>query len=103
MSKLPGVHVFEERTTLFKVPEMNERCLECEYCSEREPGCFIGAMYLGYGLVILEGILAFLFCSFLLSEMVVGWIVLLVTLPMFLLAKKNFKWSSILYIHIFPW
>jgi uncharacterized protein (DUF983 family) len=96
-------HVFEKRTALFKIPEMNERCSECEYRFEREPGYFIGAMYLGYGLAIFEGILAFLFCHFLLPEMSAEWIILPVTLPMLLLAKKNFKWSRILYIHIFPW
>lgn len=95
--------VFEEKTALFNIPVMNERCLECDYRFEREPGYFIGAMYLSYGLAILEGILAFLICYFLLPEITVVWIILLVILPMLLFAKKNYKWSRILYIHIFPW
>jgi uncharacterized protein (DUF983 family) len=96
-------HVFEKNTGVFKMPVMNERCSECDYRFNREPGYFIGAMYLSYGLAILQGILAFVFFSFLLPNMTIEWVVVAVTLPMFIMAKKNFKWSRILYIHIFPW
>jgi uncharacterized protein (DUF983 family) len=95
--------VFEKEKGLFKMPIMNERCSECDYRFEREPGYFIGAMYLSYALAILQGILAFVLCSLLSSEMAIEWVILMVILPMFLMAKKNFKWSRILYIHIFPW
>ena len=96
-------HVFEEKTAVFNIPKMNDRCSECEYRFEREPGYFIGAMYLGYGLSIFEGILAYLLCYFLLPEIAIGWVILFVIIPMLLLVKKNYKWSRILYIHIFPW
>lgn len=96
-------HVFEENTSLLNIPKMNEQCSNCSYRFEREPGYFIGAMYLSYGLAILEGILAFLFGYFLLPEIAIGWMILLVILPMFLFAKKNYKWSRIIYIKIFPW
>lgn len=31
---------------------MNERCLTCGLKFEREPGYFLGAMYIGYGLAL---------------------------------------------------
>lgn len=85
------------------MPIMNEKCSECDYRFEREPGCFIGAMYISYGLAITQGMVAFMLCSFLLQEIAISWVLVLVVLPMFLFAKKNFKWSRILYIHLFPW
>ena len=96
-------HVFEKRTKIFRMPVMNEQCSECDYRFEREPGYFIGAMYISYGLAIFQGILAFILCSMLFPEIAIEWMVAAVILPMLLLAKKNYKWSRILYIHIFPW
>jgi len=95
--------VFEKKKGLFKMPIMNEQCSECDYRFKREPGYFIGAMYLGYALSISQGILAFVLYSLLLPEMAIEWVIVTVTLPMLLMLKKNFKWSRILYIHIFPW
>ncbi|MFT5860998.1 MAG: hypothetical protein ACI865_003116 [Flavobacteriaceae bacterium] len=96
-------HVFEKSAGVFRMPLMNVRCSECDYRFEREPGYFIGAMYLSYGLAIAQGVLAFLLSSFLLPEITIEWVIVIVTFPMLLMAKKNFKWSRILYIHIFPW
>ena len=96
-------HVFDKKKGLFKMPIMNERCSECDYRFNREPGYFIGAMYLSYALSISQGIFAFVLYSLLLPEMAIEWVLLMVTLPMILMSKKNFKWSRILYIHIFPW
>lgn len=96
-------HVFENKTKLLNIPRMNERCSECDYRFDREPGYFIGAMYLSYGLAVLQGIIGFLLYWFLFPYLEVQWVIVLVITPMVLLAKKNFKWSRILYIHIFPW
>ena len=96
-------NVFGKKNGSFKIPTMNERCSECDYRFEREPGYFIGAMYLSYGLAVSQGIVAFVLCSILLPEMAIEWVIVTVTMPMLLMAKKNFKWSRILYIHLFPW
>ena len=98
-----GGHVFEKRTGIFKIPKMHEKCVECDYRFDREPGYFIGAMYLSYGLAIFQGMIAYLLCSFLFPNMTIEWVLLIVILPVLILSKKNFKWSRILYIHIFPW
>lgn len=96
-------HVFERGLSAFRIPVMEDRCSKCDYRFEREPGYFIGAMYLSYGLAIFQGILGFLVCNTLFPGLGIEWIVVAVILPMLLMAKKNFKWSRILYIHIFPW
>ena len=37
---------------MFLFPGMHERCPECGLKFEREPGYFLGAMYIGYGLAL---------------------------------------------------
>jgi uncharacterized protein (DUF983 family) len=41
------------RKSAFRFPGMHERCPVCGLKFEREPGYFLGAMYIGYGLGLL--------------------------------------------------
>jgi uncharacterized protein (DUF983 family) len=50
--------IFRKSVWLF--PGMHERCPACDLKFEREPGYFLGAMYIGYGLA-LATIVAFSF------------------------------------------
>lgn len=43
-----------------KGPKMNEQCEHCQHKFEKEPGYFIGAMYMSYGLSIVEVVAAFI-------------------------------------------
>lgn len=36
----------------FRLPQMNDRCPVCDLKFEREPGYFLGAMYVSYGLAL---------------------------------------------------
>ena len=42
--------IFRKSVWLF--PRMHERCPACDLKFEREPGYFLGAMYIGYGLAL---------------------------------------------------
>ena len=96
-------NAFKKDKSILSIPEMNTNCSHCNYHFEREPGYFIGALYLSYGLAIAQGILAFVLLYLLFPALSVEWILLFVVITIFLFAKKNFKWSRLLYIHIFPW
>lgn len=96
-------NVFKKGLSIFKIPVTNKCCSNCDYHFEREPGYFIGAMYLSYGLAIFQGVVSFVICNTLISELSLEWTLVAAIAPMILLAKKNFKWSRIIYIHIFPW
>lgn len=96
-------NVFKKGLGIFKIPVMHENCSKCDYRFEREPGYFIGAMYLSYALAIFQGIISFLICSAISAELSAEWMLVVSISPMLLLAKQNFKWSRIIYIHIFPW
>ena len=96
-------HMYEKNSSRFKLPAMKEACGVCHYKFDREPGYFIGAMYLSYGLAVLEGIVTFLICHFGFPQMETIWKPIFIMAVILLMAKKNFKLSRVMYVHIFPW
>jgi hypothetical protein len=96
-------HVFNTKTGFFKFPEMHDDCAHCDYHFEREPGYFIGAMYLSYGLAVAEGVAAFILVYVLFPTLAIEWVATIVIGTILLFAKKNYKWSRIMYLYIFPW
>jgi uncharacterized protein (DUF983 family) len=96
-------HVFEKKTSAFELPKMKERCDVCNYYFDREPGYFIGAMYISYGLAVLQGLITFLLVHFLLPSVPTLGVVFIILGVIFLFSLKNYKLSRIIYIHIFPY
>ena len=96
-------HVFEKKTKFFELPKMKEKCDSCNYYFDREPGYFIGAMYISYGLAVLQGLITFLLVHFLLPSIPTLGVVLIILAVIFLFSLKNYKLSRIIYIHIFPY
>ena len=96
-------HVFEKKTGIFELPKMKERCDSCNYYFDREPGYFIGAMYISYGLAVLQGLITFLLVHFLLPSVPTLGVVFIILGVIFLFSLKNYKLSRIIYIHIFPY
>jgi hypothetical protein len=95
--------VFEKKKSFFEFPIMKKDCDVCHYRFDREPGYFLGAMYLSYGLAVLQGMITFLICYFFfpgLPTIAVPFIIMGVIL---VFSFKNYKLSRIIYIHIFPW
>lgn len=82
---------------------MKARCEVCNYKFDREPGYFLGAMYLSYGLAVLQGIITFLIFYFFFPSVQTIWIPVTILLVVVLFSYKNYKLSRIIYIHIFPW
>lgn len=54
------VFISKGNVLLFKIPQMNEKCSNCQYRYEKEPGYFTGAMFISYALCIVEIGFAFL-------------------------------------------
>lgn len=94
--------IFLKRNSLFELPKMREGCDECGYRFYREPGYFLGAMYISYGLAVVQGILTFLACYFLFPQLPTIYIVLCVISVIFILSMQNYKYSRIIYMYIFP-
>lgn len=82
---------------------MKDRCDNCNYYFDREPGYFLGAMYISYGLAVLQGIITFLLLYTFLPDIPTLWTGLIILAVIFLFSLKNYKLSRIIYIHIFPY
>jgi uncharacterized protein (DUF983 family) len=95
--------VFKRMKNPFVFPEMKERCDSCNYRFDREPGYFLGAMYLSYGMAVLLAIVTFLTCYFFFPNLATIWVPTLIFLVITAFSYKIYKLSRIIYIHIFPW
>lgn len=96
-------HVFKQNVSFMQLPIMNDRCEKCNYKYDREPGYFIGAMYISYGLAILQGIITFLILQYTFPALSTIWKTIFVILVICVFGRKNYKLSRVIYIHIFPW
>ncbi len=94
--------VYKEKQSFFQLPVMKERCDICNYFFDREPGYFLGAMYISYGLAVIQSIITFLVLYFFFPTIPTILVVLILGVVIFLFSLKNYKLSRIIYIHIFP-
>ena len=95
-------HVYEKKKNFFQLPVMNDKCDVCQYFFDREPGYFLGAMYISYGLAVFQGILTFLIVTIFLPLIPTIWVVLVILLVICMFSLKNYKLSRVIYMHIFP-
>ena len=95
--------VFKKSKGMFYLPVMKDKCECCNYFFNREPGYFLGAMYISYGLAVIQGISVFLICQFVFPGISTIWEAIVVCVTIIVFGKKNYKLSRVLYIHIFPW
>lgn len=96
-------NVYEKKTKFLQLPVMKDDCDVCHYHFDREPGYFLGAMYISYGLAVLQGISTFLLLYTFLPNISTIWVVGMILLVISLFSMKNYKLSRIIYIHIFPY
>lgn len=87
----------------FQIPKMHDHCPSCNYRFEREPGYFLGAMYLSYGLGVFEGILVFLLAIFSFPQIATIMEVGIVITTLILLSKLNFRLSRVIWLYLFPY
>lgn len=83
---------------LFRAPKMNAHCSQCDYRFDKEPGYFLGAMYISYGLTILEMGTLFLSTYWYVPLWVFFCLVLAVMIG---LSLFNYRLSRVIWIHIF--
>ena len=96
-------YVFKQNVSLLNLPIMNDVCEKCNYHYDREPGYFLGAMYISYGFAVLQGIITFLILHYTFPSLDTFYKTIIVIIVMTIFGRKNYKLSRVLYIHIFPW
>jgi uncharacterized protein (DUF983 family) len=94
--------VFEKKKKVFQLPVMKEECDHCHYHFDREPGYFLGAMYISYGLAVFQGIFTFVLLTVFFPGITTLGVVLIILTVICLFSLKNYKLSRIIYMHIFP-
>lgn len=96
-------HVFyKSGVPFFGAPKMRENCEVCHYKFDREPGYFLGAMYVSYGLAVFEGIVAFLLAKFLIFGLSALTLAFITTGVILFFAMWNFRLSRVIWMNIFP-
>lgn len=95
--------VFEAQPDKFLAfPVMNHKCPKCDYKFDREPGYFLGAMFVSYALAVAEGLVCFLVLNFGFPQLDYFTIACLITLVILLSAIMNYKLSRVVWINLFP-
>jgi hypothetical protein len=95
--------VFKTRGNLFvlRMPVMHEDCAHCGHHFEKEPGFFLGAMYVSYALTIAESVTVYAFAYYFVTRSVLILpIVFAVVIP---LTFVNFRYSGIIWMYAFAW
>lgn len=85
---------------LFRAPVMHTHCSGCGYRFEKEPGYFIGSLYISYALAVAEMLVLFLGIYFFLSINTILWILLA---ALILLSFFNFRNARTIWIYIFQY
>ncbi|MCK0159641.1 DUF983 domain-containing protein [Allomuricauda sp. F6463D] len=85
---------------LLNFPKMNDRCPECNYKFEREPGFFFGAMFVSYALAAAQMITSLVIFWYLIDLSPLKVFVIIGVIA-FLLSTINFKLSRSIWIYMF--
>lgn len=81
---------------------MNETCPLCEHRFQREPGYFLGAMYISYPMSVVVLAIAFVGLRALLPDLRPEWLVLLSACVLVPFVPSIVRWSRILWMHWVP-
>lgn len=82
---------------------MKKQCGNCGYRFDREPGYFLGAMYVSYALAVMEAMITFFILYFLFPGLPLIVIPSTIVIVLLLCSMWNYRLSRIIYMHIFPW
>ncbi|WP_236252847.1 hypothetical protein [Echinicola sp. 20G] len=85
---------------LVKFPEMHHVCDKCNHTFEREPGFFFGAMYVSYGLSMLEFLILWV-VGYLIIGLSVEAVLVLIISGLLICTTTNYRLGRIIWIYLF--
>ena len=80
---------------------MNSSCSECHLPFVREPGYYVGAVYISYGLGVFFIIPVAL--PMVLNQVSESWIITVIGIEIVLLVPFAFRYSRVLWLHFDQW
>jgi uncharacterized protein (DUF983 family) len=84
------------------IPQMKSACENCGYHYEREPGFYQGAMFVSYGLSLIEGVILFFVLQLAAPNMPTLTVVSSIIALIFLLSMRNFRLSRMIWLYLLP-
>jgi uncharacterized protein (DUF983 family) len=81
---------------------MNDNCPTCGHHFEREPGYFLGAMYISYPLSVILICLSLWIITSIWPELRLEWAVLLTVPVLIVFVPTIVRWSRVLWMHWDP-
>jgi uncharacterized protein (DUF983 family) len=82
-----------------KMPKMNECCSNCGYLFEKEPGYFLGAFYVSYGMTVGELSIIYFITHYFIENV---WVIISVMLiGLLLMSCFNFRVARLIWIYTF--
>lgn len=93
---------YKAKYPLIGAPVMKEVCDSCGYRFDREPGYFLGAMYVSYGLAVLEGIIAFILAKYLIYGLTAIQLALITVAAILVCAVWNYRLARVIWMNLFP-
>ena len=90
--------------SVFNIPKLNKihaQCTECDLQYEREPGFFYGAMYVSYAFSVGVLLITTLVIYQLFPKAELATYIISVSVISFLTYPVNFRYSRILFLHLF--
>ncbi len=93
--------VFSSKGNIFllQAPKMYDKCSSCGYTYEREPGYFLGAFYVSYGMTVFELLVTYILLQSFVSN--VWSIIALMFMILVLLSFFNFRVARLMWINLF--
>jgi uncharacterized protein (DUF983 family) len=82
---------------------MNQRCPTCDLLFEREPGYFLGALYISYGLSTIFLLFGLWIGSSLLPELGLGWIAFISGILLLPFVPMFTRYARVIWIYFDRW
>jgi len=82
---------------------MHERCPVCDLVFEREPGYFLGALYISYGISTILLLLGLLAGHLLVPSLDLGWLVLILGALYLPFVPMVTRYARVLWIYFDRW
>lgn len=93
---------YKAKYPVIGMPKMRETCEYCGYNFNREPGYFMGAVYLSYGLAVLEGILAFFLARYLIFGLSKSNLFFITLCAVLFCASWNYRLARVIWLNLYP-
>lgn len=87
--------------SFFSFEEAHKNCSHCGEKFEKEPGFFIGAMYMSYGLAVAQLFFVFGVAQFFFSDTFDLRILLIQMATLLLLSPLNYRLSRVIWVYLF--